>query len=351
MPSVVHVVTTSNFAGVENYVANTARETAERGWKVAVVGGDPKRMSEALGDSVDWLPGAGTFRALRSLRRLGRRDICHAHMTIAEAVSLSARPLHRSPVVSTRHFASHRGSSIGGRLVAPWIARGVAREIAVSDFVAQHIERPPDTVLCNGVSPSPCLWKIENRVVLVLQRLEPEKDTWTALRAWQESRLFDEGWTLRVVGDGSERRSLETWVRTGPVEGVEFVGWTSCVTDHLAVAGALLAPAPAEPFGLAVVEAMAAGVPAAASAAGGHLETVGLLDDAPLFTPGDALGAAAALSSLRSDRTRTSLSAAGRQLAQAEFSTAGHVDRLLEVYASIPIPVTAHPSGSQPHEA
>ena len=244
-----------------------------------MIGGNPQRMRSALGDAVDWLPGATAVEALRSLRRLGRRDVCHAHMTIAEAVSVAARPFHRAPVVSTRHFAAPRGASRAGRLLSPLISRGLTREIAVSDFVAQHLERPPDAVIRNGVPPSECLWRSTSRVVLVLQRLSPEKDTMTALRAWEASRLAEEGWSLRIVGAGAERAALEEYTASAHVPGVSIIGPVENVADEFSAAAILLAPAPAEPFGLAVVEAMAAGVPVVASAAGGHLETVGLLPE------------------------------------------------------------------------
>ena len=166
MPSLVHVVATANFAGVERYVSDVARETADRGWDVAVVGGHPEQMPMALGSAAAWLPGATALQALRSLHRVGRRDVCHAHMTLAEAVAVAARPLHRAPVVATRHFAARRGASRGGRLLSPWIARGLAREIAVSEYVASRVERRPDAVILNGVPPSPCLWRSSSRTVL-----------------------------------------------------------------------------------------------------------------------------------------------------------------------------------------
>ena len=83
MPSVVHVAVTGNFAGVERYVCNTATELAARSWDVSVVGGNPKRMPRVLGSDVQWLPGETPSQALHSLARLGRQDLCHAHMTIA----------------------------------------------------------------------------------------------------------------------------------------------------------------------------------------------------------------------------------------------------------------------------
>jgi len=255
-------------------------------------------------------------------------------MTAAEAVAVATRPLHRGRVVSTRHFAARRGASRAGRLVAPWIAAGLTREIAIGTFVAGRLERSPDAVVVSGVPQSPCLWTAANRVVLVLQRLEPEKDTITALGAWQTSRLADEGWKLRVVGDGSQRAALERWVASERVSGVTFAGWTNNVPAELDAAGILLASAPAEPLGLAVLEAMAAGVPVVACASGGHLETVGQLKAPPLFPPGDGVGAASALRSLLPDSERARLSADGRRLLARCFSIEGHVDRLLIEYGA-----------------
>ena len=334
MPSVVHVVTTNKFAGVERYVCNTATELSARGWDVTVVGGHRRRMREALADDVAWLPGATFAQALRSLTKLRRQDVCHAHMTIGEAVAIAAQPLHRAAMVSTRHFAAHRGASRLGRVVAPLISARLDRQIAVTEFVAGRVERRPEAVIRNGITPLPRLWREQNRVVLVLQRLEREKDTLTALRAWQISRMFEEGWSLRVVGDGAERMELESWVEANRVPGVVFTGWSSDVTADFASAGILLAPAPTEPFGFAVLEAMSAGVPVVACAAGGHVETVGRTTDASLFPPGDAEGAAAALRELLSDARRTALSWAGRELVLSEFTIERHVDELLGEYAA-----------------
>ena len=351
MPSIVHVVTTDNFAGVERYVCDAASETAARGWETAVVGGSAERMPAELSDTVRWLPGATPGEALSSLRRIGRQDICHAHMTTAESVSIAGRRLHRAPVISTRHFAAPRGASRGGRLLAPWIAKRLAREIAISDFVAQNLERPPDAVVPNGVPPSPCLWRPSSRIVLVLQRLEREKDTMTALRAWHASRLVGEGWSLRVVGGGSERPALEAWLEEHRVAGVEFTGATKRVADEFASAGILLAPATAEPFGLAVVEAMAAGVPVVASASGGHLETIGLLSSAVSFPAGDADAAAAAICALVPDASRSDASRAGRQLCEARFAIAHHVDRLLTEYARVSSGVADFAAGAWASES
>jgi len=332
MPRVLHIVVTDAFAGVERYVSEVASETANRGWEVTVVGGNAEGMSVALDGNVRWEPGATLLESLRSVSRLGRWDVCHVQMTAAEAVAVATRRVHRAPIVTTRQFAARRGSSLAGRIGARWIASGITREIAVSEFIAKHIERPPVAVVVSGVSQPPCLWQSTSRVVLVLQRLEPEKDTLTALAAWHASRLADDGWSLRIVGEGSERRMLEGWVASQGISGVTFTGWTAYVAEELERAGILLASAPAEPLGLSVIEAMAAGVPVVATAFGGHLETVGLVAGAPLFPPGDAAAGGAALRSLVSASTRARVSAKGRRVVADHFTVERHVDRLLVQY-------------------
>ena len=334
MPSVVHIVVTGRFAGVERYVCDVATETASRGWDVTVVGGHPQHMPAMLGDRVRWEPGATALEALRAIRRVGRSDICHVHMTKAEALAVVTRRRHQAPIVSTRHFAARRGASHVGRIVSPWVAARLTREVAISEFVAGQLERPPDAVIVSGVPKSPCLWRVANRVVLVLQRLEPEKDTITALKAWQASRLVDEGWSLRIVGEGYERGQLERWMATEGVRGATFAGWTDDVSNEFERAGMLLASAPAEPLGLAVLEAMAAGVPVVACASGGHRETIGRLADAPVFAPGDSVAAGEALRALLPDATRSRLSEDGRHLVSESFSIEDSVDSVLVEYSA-----------------
>jgi glycosyltransferase involved in cell wall biosynthesis len=348
MPRVLHIVVTNAFAGVERYVCNTASETAERGWEVTVVGGEPERMRAELADGVRIEPGATLRQSLRSVCRLGRQDICHVHMTAGEAIGVATRRVHRAPIVSTRQFAARRGSSLVGRIGAPFIRSRISRELAVSEFIARNVERPPDAVLVSGVSLVPCLWKETSRVVLLLQRLEPEKDTRTAIDAWRTSRLADDGWVLRVAGDGSQRRMLELWVRSEAIAGVTFAGWTADVTAELEGAGILLASAIAEPLGLSVLEAMAAGVPVVATASGGHLETIGLVSGAPLFPPRDTVDGAAALRSLVSDAARSGLSGEGRRVVTEHFTVERHVNGLLAQYEAagscLPVRTRTRPS-------
>lgn len=75
MPRVVHVITTSNFAGAERYVCDVANELAARGWATTVVGGSPGRMRSELDARTRWLRGDTLLQALRSVARISPQDI------------------------------------------------------------------------------------------------------------------------------------------------------------------------------------------------------------------------------------------------------------------------------------
>lgn len=299
---VAHVVVTEAFAGTERYVANLAGAQHRDGHRVTVLGGDPVAMRAALPSGVHLEAVSTVAGAVAALRRLGPFEVVHAHLTAAETAVCLAFPWRQSDpiIVSTRHIAGRRGSSSAAKAVSVGIRYRVDLQIACSTYVAGRIDGP-SVVLPTGVAPrGQCTG--ERPVVLVAQRLEQEKDTATAIRAWAASGLGRRGWRLEVLGSGTQRASLEDLAGDLSVAGsVDFEGWVGDIDTRLATASILLAPTPGETFGLTVVEAMAWGLPVVAAASGGHLETVGAVPGARMFTPGDAYGAASLLSGLAAD--------------------------------------------------
>ncbi|HET6994356.1 MAG TPA: N-acetyl-alpha-D-glucosaminyl L-malate synthase BshA [Chitinophagaceae bacterium] len=78
---------------------------------------------------------------------------------------------------------------------------------------------------------------------------------------------------LLFVGDGPERQSAEELARSlGIDDEIRFVGKQEQMEDILAIADLFLLPSEYESFGLAALEAMAAGVPVISSNAGGLKE-------------------------------------------------------------------------------
>lgn len=329
----VHVVATNAFAGTERYVAILARAQAERGDEVTVVGGLPDAMRPLLGARVVHAMYAGPARTLRQLRSMPPPHLVHAHLTAAELLSCTAFLASRQvTIVSTRHIAARRGSSPSGRLAAHLIRRRIDGQIAPSRYLAARVDGPSEVIL-TGIPDSP-MGTHDQPVVLVAQRLEAEKDTATALRAWAASGLGPTGWRLEVAGSGSEERSLRELATTlGITPSCTFLGQVDDVGPRMARAAVVLCTAPADSFGLTAVEAMACGTSVVASAAGGHVETVGALEGAELYPPGDHTRAADQLKKLAGDPSyRDHYGNRLRRLQQAELSIVPFVDRVTDFY-------------------
>lgn len=330
---ITHVVRSDAFAGVERYICDTVTELAARGWDVSVVGGDPSAMRGALPAQIRVEPADTTARVSRALRSLGHVDLVHAHMTAAELGVAPLKGRAFDALVSTRHFTGSRGTSLGGRATAGYISRRLDRQIAISQYVADHIETP-STVLHHGVPRSVRTPTERSRTVVLLQRLQPEKDTATAVRAWAHSELASEGWQMRVYGTGAEQSQLRALASDlGVAESVTFHGFTSDPRGVLASAGLLLATAPAEPFGLSVVEAMAERTPVIAADGGAHRETLG--PDAVYFTPGNAAEAGSLLRAWAKSPNRLPYGQLLQERHGELFTIQAHVDRLENLYREV----------------
>jgi glycosyltransferase involved in cell wall biosynthesis len=133
---------------------------------------------------------------------------------------------------------------------------------------------------------------------LVVSRLAPEKGIDIAIDACRAA-----GITLVVAGEGPERAALEAQARArARGEAVCFLGRVDDAELARLRAGATVALAPsrsAETFGLAAAEAMAAGLPVAASRIGALPE---LVDGQGLVPAGDADALAQAIGRLAGDR-------------------------------------------------
>jgi glycosyltransferase involved in cell wall biosynthesis len=135
---------------------------------------------------------------------------------------------------------------------------------------------------------------------LVVSRLAVEKGVDVAIEA---CRLA--GMALVIAGDGPQREALREQAGAGEVR---FLGRVDDARLAQLRAGAAIALAPSrsgETFGLAVAEAMAAGLPVAASRVGALPE---LVEEDGLVPPGDPRALAGAISGLAGDRAAGSRS-------------------------------------------
>lgn len=165
----------------------------------------------------------------------------------------------------------------------------------------------------------------------------PQKDHATLLRAFRELLRTHPGCRLMLVGDGPTRPAMERLCsRLGIASAVEFCGTLADPASAYRQLDIFVLASHYEGQGIAVLEAMAYGVPVVGTAVGGIAETISEGRDGLLVPPNDVRALLAALMNLASDSAlRDRLGAAGRQKVQRDFSLTGWAAALGEVYKRV----------------
>jgi glycosyltransferase involved in cell wall biosynthesis len=277
------------------------------------------------------------WRAAMRLPQIARQqayDVYHYYFSLPTGLlTLVPGPQRRQPYV-----VSLRGSDVPGydrrlavyhRAMLPLtrrIWRDAQRVVANSEGLRELAlkscpERSID-VIYNGVNLPPAHPRAshcETRMrVLTVSRLIHRKGIDTLLRAL--ARLNQPGVSLDVAGDGPDRRRLEDLAhQIGIADRVRFHGFTSrsaLASLHLQ-SDLFVLTSLAESCSMALLEAMAAGLPVVATDVGGTPELVEHGTNGLLVPPDDVEALANTLASaLRDPAQRMRLGAAGRGRAE-----------------------------------
>ena len=289
------------------------------------------------------------LRLRGELRSLGP-DVVHTHLVHGDVYGGITLPPN-ARLVSTKHnddpFRTGPFRAVE-RVLAFRAARVIAITEALARFTIERVGIPRDkvTVIHYGLDAPPRAWG-ENPadavpddvpVLLCVARLERQKGVDVAVRAL--ARLDDA--VLVVLGEGAERSSLERLGRElGVAERVFLLGRVPDVAAWYRRATVLVHPVRWEGFGLAVLEAMLAGVPVVASRVSSLPELVVDGETGVLVGADDPGALADAVRRALADRER--LGAAGRARARSEFSVERMTARTISVYEATVAGPTTHP--------
>lgn len=296
------------------------------------------------------------FRLFRLIRR-ERPDILHAFLGLANlAASLVGRPLGVPVVVWSYRDVEiwkTRAHWLVDRAGARWADAITCCSDAVRQFVLARLGEDASRVVTihngidleafdsNRIAGRPEL-KLRGGgcVIGTVSRLdEPKKGLAVLLRALAglAKRSDLPPWQCLLVGEGPARRRLETLAsELGLSERVVFAGMRRDVARVLPALDLFVCPSLYEGFGIAIVEAMAAGRPVVASAVDGIPEVVVDQDTGLLVPPGNESALAEALAALllRPDRARA-MGLRGRERAREMFSITTTVERHQRLYESL----------------
>jgi glycosyltransferase involved in cell wall biosynthesis len=184
-----------------------------------------------------------------------------------------------------------------------------------------------------------CEFALDDRslVVGVAAQLIPRKGHELLLRALPELVRRVAGVQVLCFGRGPLRASLERLVAELDLSrSVRFAGFRDDFAELLPGFDVLVHPAAREGLGLAVLEAMAAGVPVVATAVGGVVDAVRDGAEGLLVAAGDGPRLGTAIERLAGDAAlRRRMGIAGRSRAEREFSIARMADGYAELYRSV----------------
>lgn len=312
--------------------------------------GPPADDLRRLGFEVDTL-GFGVVSKLTLLRRLSRLlrdeqiDILHTHNTYAQFYGTIAARLAKVPVVINTQHGRGCGDGWKNRLQFRLANRRTQRIVGVSEDAARICRRQDP----RSAGKIACIWNgidlgrfpyhgpAAVPTAIAVARLSPVKDFPTLLHGAALALRSVPEFRLRIVGDGPERRALETLaheLRIG--HAVEFLGERSDVPELLRSAGFFVSSSKTEGISLTLLEAMAVGLPVLTTSVGGNPEIVHDGRTGRLVPPHDPRAIAEGIIGLCRDREQwTELGVQGRRRVEALFDVRGMIRQYESTYEEL----------------
>ncbi len=303
------------------------------------------------------------WRGTRGVEAIARREgaaLIHSNTSAVWGGALAAPRLHLPHLWHVHELVTY--PTFVRKLIAWMAARRSDHVVAISRAVADHLlaDAPElegrlsviyDAVDTERFSPKVDglslrrAWGVAEEDVLVgvVGRISAWKGQEVFLRAFaraaqQQPRLKGVIAGDVVPGEDWRRDDLRALARDlGVADEVLWPGYHDNAAELMAALDILVLPSiRPEPFGMVVIEAMAAGKPVIATAHGGPLESVVDGETGLLVPPNDPAGMAAALVTLAGNRAlRREMGARGRARAETTFGFQAHIQAFQELYARL----------------
>jgi len=351
---ILQICSAREIGGGEKHLADLANTLVKRGHDVfaALSPESPVAalLSSVPGRNVIELPMRNSLNLATAIKlsrfvRTNGIEIVHAHVARDYPLAALATGRSSAQLVLTRHvlFPLHR--------IHRLTLRRTARVIAVSRAVAESIHSQnifdPEKVITilNGID----IEKFQNleargarhqkRRIGTAGHIAPIKGHEEFVRAAAIVSQTHADIEFVIAGEDKSashenRIALEKLIKELRLdEHVKLIGWQNDMPAFLSTLDLFVSAARSEPFGLSIIEAMAAGVPIIATASEGAREIVDDQHTGQLLPIGDVAAMAQAIGELLDDEDkRERLAKEARLLAYRRFSLEQMVDATESVY-------------------
>jgi len=288
---------------------------------------------------------------LRRLVRTAHIDIVHGHSPLVAALArpaLKALPRRDRPaLMGTEHNlwgSHHRGTRWANRITLPLEDVTIAVSGEVRASMPPRLARRTEVVI-HGVDVDAIAARRGEReaaraelgvgtelLVATVANLRAQKDYPTMLEAARRLIDADEPVRFVSVGQGPLAEALEAErSRLGLADGFRFLGYRDDPVRVLVAADVFCLSSRFEGLPIAMLEAMAAGLPVVATSVGGIPAVVTHQRHGLLVPPGDPAALAGAIAALREPGLREGLAAGAAGRVQA-FGIRPAVQRQQEIY-------------------
>jgi glycosyltransferase involved in cell wall biosynthesis len=313
-------------------------------------------VTREAGPDVNPLLIPGLLSEIRSYRP----DIVHTHLVHADLHGQAAAKIARVPAISSVHAAPDFYRREPYHSIGRGVGRAARRRIAISEHVARFVREldlaPADRVrtIHYGMDASKFRRTDADRerarvalgldadavAIGVASRLIPGKGHDVLIEAFAKPAADNPRLRLLIVGEGPERAAAEAQAaRQLPAGSYEFLGFVREIAEFMSACDAIAFPTQpefGEGFGLAALEAMAAGRPVISSDTGPLPEII--VDEVTGFViPARSRdGFTRAITRLGADASlRRRLGDAGAERARDTFSLDAMVDKTIGVYSEL----------------
>lgn len=364
---IVHLIDNLKRGGAQKLLLTFAQVAQARGWPVTVISLQsapdtpwPAQLM-AAGAQVVYCAGHSLLDPVRlwRLHQLltgGHFAVVHTHLTYANILGGLLAPLAGLPCVTSLHntvIDVRHAHPVRNRLEAWLLQHRTRRVLAVGHAVATsqqpRLGHKKIETIVNAVAPVPPLpladrtalraalvGDAQRPILLGVGRLAPQKGFADLLTAFAAVRAQHPTAALLIAGTGQEEAALKAQVAEAQLTGQAFLlGPRDDVPRLLAASDIFVSASHWEGLPVAILEAMAAGLPIVATSVGDVPQVV-TPETGLIVAPHQPAALTAALHTLLTDPARrAALGTAAHARAAQEYSAEVWFEKLARIYQEV----------------